>query len=184
LPRDGFLVPELCQAGFTSYTGAFPVLAPRTYVTEGYQGTLGFGFPTSLGVKIANPDKVVVSISGDGGFMFGVQELMTASQFEIGVIAVVFNNNAYGNVLRDQQQRFGGRVSGSALKTPDFQKLAESFDVQGYQVTSPDAFRSILGRAIESAKPALIEVVCPQGSETAPWDFIHMASRPSQIMAR
>src|SRR5581483_11363863 len=74
LPRDGFFVTELSQVGFTSYFG-YPVYAPRTYVSEGYQGTLGFGFPTALGVKAAHPDKPVVSIAGDGGFMFAVQEL-------------------------------------------------------------------------------------------------------------
>ena len=78
LPRDGFFVEELCQAGFTSYFG-FPVYEPRTYVSSGYQGTLGFGFPTAIGVKAAMPDKPVISIIGDGGFMFNVQELATAA---------------------------------------------------------------------------------------------------------
>src|SRR4029077_12875582 len=82
LPRDGFFVTELCQAGFTSYTH-FLVYAPRTYVSEGFQGTLGAGFQTALGVKIAHKDKAVVSITGDGGFMFGVQELATAAQHGI-----------------------------------------------------------------------------------------------------
>src|SRR5690606_2513033 len=107
LPRDGFLVRELSQAGFASYAGAWPVLAPRTYVTEGFQGTLGFGFPTALGVKAAHPGRAVVSITGDGGFMFGVQELATAAQYGIAVVTLVFNNEAFGNVLRDQQTQFG-----------------------------------------------------------------------------
>src|SRR5690606_25760076 len=96
LPRDGFLVPEVSQIGFATYTGAWPVLAPRTYVTEGYQGTLGFGFPTALGVKVAHPDRPVVSVTGDGGFMFGVQELATAARYRIGVVTLLFNNEAFG----------------------------------------------------------------------------------------
>ena len=142
VPRDGFLVPELSQVGFTTYTGAYPVLAPRTYVSEGHQGTLGFGFPTALGVKVANPDKAVVSITGDGGLMFGIQELATAAQYRIGVATIVFNNRSYGNVLRDQEQQFGGRTIGAELENPDFVKLAESFGVAAQRVRTPDALRS------------------------------------------
>ena len=103
LPRDGILVPELSQVGFATYTGAFPVLAPRTYISEGFQGTLGFGFPTALGAKVANPGKAVVSVTGDGGFMFGVQELATAAQYGIALVTIVFNNHSFANVVRDQQ---------------------------------------------------------------------------------
>ena len=106
LPRDGILVPELSQVGFATYTGAFPVLAPRTYISEGFQGTLGFGFPTALGAKVANPGKAVVSVTGDGGFMFGVQELATAAQYGIALVTIVFNNHSFANVLRDQQTHF------------------------------------------------------------------------------
>ena len=129
LPRDGILVPELSQVGFTTYTGAFPVLAPRTYLSEGFQGTLGFGFPTALGAKVANPGKAVVSVTGDGGFMFGVQELATAAQYGIALVTIVFNNHSFANVLRDQQTRFGGRMIGSRLQNPDFVRLADSFGV-------------------------------------------------------
>ena len=118
LPRDGILVPELSQVGFATYTGAFPVLAPRTYISEGFQGTLGFGFPTALGAKVANPDKAVVSVTGDGGFMFGVQELATAAQYGIALVTIVFNNHSFANVLRDQQTQFGGRIDRLALAEP------------------------------------------------------------------
>ncbi len=115
LPRDNFFVAELCQMGFASLYG-FPVYEPRTYVTAGYQGTLGFGFPVAIGVKVANPDKAVVSITGDGGFMFGVQELATCAQFNIGLITLAFNNQAFGNVRRDQQAQFDNRIIASELK--------------------------------------------------------------------
>jgi acetolactate synthase-1/2/3 large subunit len=174
LPRDGFLVPELSQAGFTTYFG-FDVLEPRTYVSEGFQGTLGFGFPTALGVKAANPDRAVVSIAGDGGFMFGVQELATAVQFNIGVVTLVFNNNAYGNVRRDQRERFEGRVVASDLVNPDFVKLAESFGVAAARVTSPDYFRAALEKALAHGGPYLIDIEVPRDSEVTPWTFIHPA---------
>ncbi|HYL71661.1 MAG TPA: thiamine pyrophosphate-binding protein, partial [Candidatus Dormibacteraeota bacterium] len=126
LPEDGFFVEEISQVGFTARFG-FPVYLPRTYVSSGYQDNLGFGFMTALGVKVANPRRAVVSVNGDGGFMFGVQELASAVQHRIGVVALVFNNRSFGNVLRDQASTFGGRFLGERLCNPDFVKLAESF---------------------------------------------------------
>jgi acetolactate synthase-1/2/3 large subunit len=125
LPRDGFFVEEICQVGFTARY-AFPVYVPRSYVSSGYQDNLGFGFMTALGVKLAHPDKVVISVSGDGGFMFGVQELATAVQNQIKLISIVFNNRSFGNVLRDQKTAFGGHFIGESLTNPDFVKLAQS----------------------------------------------------------
>lgn len=174
LPRDGFFVGELSQVGFTSYFG-FPVYGPRTYVSEGFQGTLGFGFPTALGVKVAHPDRAVVSVTGDGGFLFAVQELATAAQERIGLVTVLFNNGAYGNVLRDQQTGFGNRLIGSLLQNPDFRQLAQAFGVKGWSVTSPDELERALVAALGEGRPALIEVRVPQGSEASPWPFIHPA---------
>src|SRR5215813_12342235 len=88
LPREGIFVGELCQVGFTSYFG-FPVLAPRSYISEGYQGTLGFGFPTALGVKIAHLFCTVISVTGDGGFLFAVEELATAVSERIGLVTLL-----------------------------------------------------------------------------------------------
>jgi acetolactate synthase-1/2/3 large subunit len=165
--------------GFATYTGAYPVLAPRTYVTEGFQGTLGFGFPTALGVKVAHPKSAVVSINGDGGFMFGLAELATAAQYGIATVAVVFNNKAYGNVMRDQQQQYGGRIIGSALQNPDFVLLAESFGVQARRVCTPAGLKTALENALAADVPAMIEVTVEQGSEPAPWPLIHMQHAPS-----
>ena len=182
LPRDGILVPELSQAGFTTYTGAFPVLAPRTYISEGFEGTLGFGFPTALGAKVANPSKAVVSITGDGGFMFGVQELATAAQYGIALVTIVFNNHSFANVLRDQQTSYGGRTIGSRFVNPDFVRLAESFGVAARRVTEPRELRGALERELEAARPALIEVALEPGAEASPWPFIHMRRRPSELL--
>lgn len=169
LPRDGIFVNEVCQAGFASEF-AFPIYAPRTFITSGHQGTLGFGFPTALGAKVAHPDKAVVSIAGDGGFMFGVQELMTAVQHNINLVTVVFNNSAYGNVLRDQTR--SGHVIGSELKNPDFVKLAESFGMAAYCASSPTELRSALAKSLANNAPALIEVPVPRGTETSPWPYV------------
>jgi acetolactate synthase I/II/III large subunit len=170
LPRDGFFVEEISQVGFTSYFG-FPVYQPRTMVTCGYQGTLGFGFPTALGVKVGNPNKAVVSITGDGGFMFGVQELAAAVQYNINLVTVVFNNNAYGNVLRDQKRAFRGPL-GSELRNPDFVKLGESFGVRSWRANTPEELRTALERGFAEKGPVLIEVPVPQGSEVSPWKYL------------
>jgi acetolactate synthase-1/2/3 large subunit len=174
LPANAIVTDELSQVGFASWYG-FPVYEPRTFITSGYQGTLGSGFPTALGAKVANPDRPVVAITGDGGFMFGVQELATAVQFNIGVVTLVFNNNSYGNVRRDQRERFEGRVVASDLVNPDFVKLAESFGVGAARVTSPQGFRAALEKALAHGGPYLIDVEVPRDSETTPWTFIHPA---------
>ncbi|MEC9199287.1 MAG: thiamine pyrophosphate-dependent enzyme [Pseudomonadota bacterium] len=172
LPRDGFFVEEVSQVGFSARM-CFPVYAPRHYVTCGYQDNLGFGFNTALGVKVANPDKAVVSVSGDGGFMFGVQELATARQFGIAVVAIVFNNSAYGNVRRDQQNVYDNRLIGADLENPDFAALARSFGVDGYTADTPEELRSVLTEALAANKPAVIEVKVPRGGDASPWPFIH-----------
>jgi acetolactate synthase I/II/III large subunit len=174
LPHNAIVTDELSQVGFASWYG-FPVYQPRTFITSGYQGTLGSGFPTALGAKVANPDRPVVAITGDGGFMFGVQELATAVQFNIGVVTLVFNNNAYGNVRRDQRERFEGRVVASDLVNPDFVKLAESFGVGAARVTSLETFRPALEKALADGGPYLIDIEVPRDSEVSPWAFIHPA---------
>jgi acetolactate synthase-1/2/3 large subunit len=171
LPRDGFLVEEICQAGFTSYFG-FPVYEPRTFVSGGHQGTLGFGFPTALGVKAGNPDRAVVSITGDGGFQFGLQELATAVQYDLALVTVLFNNDAYGNVLRDQRLRFDGRVIGAELRNPDFCALAASYGVAARRATTSDELATAVADALAGGAPSLIEVPIEPGSEVSPWEFL------------
>jgi acetolactate synthase-1/2/3 large subunit len=172
LPRGGFFVEEISQVGFTSRFG-FPVYQPRTFVTGGYQDNVGFGFMTALGVKIANPDRPVVSIAGDGGFMFGVMELATAVQYNINLVTIVFNNSSYGNVLRDQRNVYSGREIGSLLTNPDFVKLAESFGATGYLAKTPAELKAVLEKAFVQSGPVLIEVPSEPGSETSPWPFLH-----------
>jgi len=172
LPRDGFFVEEICQVGFTARF-ALPVYAPRTYVSCGYQDNLGFGFMTALGVKVANPTKVVISVCGDGGFMFGVQELATAVQNQIKLICIVFNNRSFGNVLRDQKTAFEGHFIGESLTNPDFVKLAQSFGATAYRATGPAELKSVLTGALNDGGPVLIEVPSEPGSEASPWPYLH-----------
>lgn len=172
LPRNGFLVEEISQVGFVSWFG-FPIYAPRTLVTSGYQGNLGHGFQTALGVKVGNPDRAVVSLSGDGGFMFGVQELATAVQHQIGLVTIIFNNSGFGNVRRAQMDLYGGNSYGADLKNPDFVKLAESFGARAYRATTPDQLRGVLETALAlDDEPVIIEVPCERGSESSPWEFL------------
>lgn len=174
LPRDGFFVEELCQAGFTSYYG-FPIYEPRTYVSSGFQGTLGFGFPTALGVKVAMPDRAVVSIIGDGGFLFAMSEMASAVQHNIGLVTIVFNNSSFGNVRRDQQERFNSNLIGADLVNPNFLKISEAFGVDGYSISQPTELKPILSKAIENNRPAIIEVKIERGTEVSPWKYIHKA---------
>jgi acetolactate synthase-1/2/3 large subunit len=177
LPADGIVTDELSQVGFASWFG-FPIYQPRTFLTSGYQGTLGSGFPTALGAKVALPERPVVAITGDGGFMFAVQELATAVQYNIGVVTLVFDNQSYGNVRRDQRQVFDGRVVAADLVNPDFIKLAESFGVRGARVSSPQAFQPALEAALGDGGPCLIAIDVPRDSETSPWAFIHPPKPP------
>jgi acetolactate synthase-1/2/3 large subunit len=171
LPRDGFFIKDLCQVGYASYFG-FPVYEPLTYITSGYQGTLGFAFPTALGVKAGNPDRSVVAVVGDGGFMFGIQELATAAQEKLGLVTLVFNNGGYGNIRRDQRRLFEDRVVGADLTAPDFVMLAQSFGVCAHRVNTPDALRPVLSSALESGLPTVIEIQIENDSEVSPWEFI------------
>jgi acetolactate synthase-1/2/3 large subunit len=166
LPDDGILVSEMTQLGYWSNMG-FPVYEPNTYIGPGYQGTLGFGFCTALGAKVGNPDKVVISINGDGGFGFTMNELATMAQHEIPVIAVVFNDSAYGNVKRIQKVDLGGKELGSTLKNPDFVKLAEAHGVTGRRTESAEGLRTALQESIKANEPTLIEV--PVSEMPNPW---------------
>jgi acetolactate synthase I/II/III large subunit len=171
LPRDGIFCDEITQCGFASWYG-FPVYSPRSHINCGYQGTLGYGFATALGVKVAHPDRAVVAIAGDGGFMFNVQELATAVQYKIGLVTIIFNSNSFSNVKRQQQEWFNNRTIASDLINPDFVKLAQSFGAVGRRVNSPAELRVALQSAFTEPLPTLIEV--PVGEMASPWEFIIM----------
>jgi acetolactate synthase I/II/III large subunit len=157
LPDDGIVVSESTQVGYWSSLG-FPVYEPRTYLTSGYQGTLGYGFATALGAQAGNMDKRVISVNGDGGFMYNVQELSTAVLHKIPLTTIVFNDNAFGNVKRIQQESYRGRTIASDLLNPDFVKLAESFGMLGIRANSPEELRGAIKESFKNDGPSLIEV--------------------------
>ncbi|MEM7277116.1 MAG: thiamine pyrophosphate-dependent enzyme [Pseudomonadota bacterium] len=169
LPEEGYFVDEITQVGYASWYG-FPVYEPRHLITCGYQGTLGYGYATALGVKAAHPDKPVVNIAGDGGFMFTANEMATAAQYNLGLVTVVFNNNKFQNVQRQQKDWFGGRLIGSDLKNPDFLKFAESFGIRACRVQKPADLQSEVAAALTRDEPALIEV--NSGDMATPWPYI------------
>jgi acetolactate synthase-1/2/3 large subunit len=141
-PRGGIMIGDMTQIGYHSRP-FWPVYEPRTYLTSSYSGNLGYGFPTALGAKVARPDRPVVAVCGDGGFLFNSQELSTAVRYGIAVVVVVFNDDAYGNVARDLDEAWGGSI-GADLANPDFVRLAEVGD--------------LVREAIALDRPVLIEV--------------------------
>ena len=155
LPEDGILVHDMTQLGYYSRS-YFPVYRPDSYQIP--RGNLGAALPMALGVKLAYPRRAVVALCGDGGLLYHVQELATAVQYGINVVVVVCNDAAYGNVLRAQQEEFGGRVVGTRLRNPDFPALAAAFGVSGVRAADADNLRSTLAAALEADAPALIEV--------------------------
>jgi len=172
LPEDGIFVDEVTQVGFAARL-AFPVFKPRTFLSPGHQDNLGWGFATALGAQHARPDVPVLSITGDGGFLFTASEMATAMRHRIPLVTLVFNDGAFGNVRRIQEERFGNRLIASDLANPDFVAFAESFGAAAMRVNSPDKLRPALRRALASRDgPTLIEV--PVGAMPSPWEFIMM----------
>lgn len=157
LPDEGIVVADITQIGFYGWHG-FPAYHPRGIVYPGFQDSLGYAYATSLGVKVAHPDRPVVAICGDGGFMFTMPEMATAALHGINSIAIVFNDSGYGNVRRTQKMQFDGHYHGSDLKNPDFMALAKSFGVPGLRSGSPAELTQHLQQAIAAKSPALIEV--------------------------
>ncbi len=172
LPEDGIFVDEVTQVGFAARL-LFPAYKPRSFLSSGYQDNLGWGFATALGAQHARPDVPVLSICGDGGFMFTANELATAMRHRIPLVTVIFNDGAFGNVRRMQQLQYGNRLIGSDLANPDFVRFAESFGAGAERAKTPEELRGALRRALANRSgPSLIEV--PVGPMPSPWEFIFM----------
>jgi len=166
-PENTILVAGMTQIGY--YSRPFwPVYEPRTYLTSSYSGNLGYAYPVALGAKVARPDRPVVSVSGDGGFLYNAQELSTAARYGINVVAVVFNDGSYGNVARDLDEAWGGQY-GAELQNPDFMKLADAFGVLGMRAKEPTEVGKLVREAIDRDRPALVEV--PVGRMSRPMFF-------------
>lgn len=172
LPEDGIFVDEVTQMGFAARL-VLPVYKPRTFLSPGYQDNLGWGFATALGAQDARRDVPVVSINGDGGFLYTANELATAIRHRIPLTAIVFSDGSFGNVRRIQEEQFGNRLIASDLTNPDFVKFAESFGAAAERARNAEELRAALKRAFKRRDgPTLIDV--PVGPMPSPWEFILM----------
>lgn len=174
---DAIFVNELTQVGYLARI-AFPVYGPNTYIGPGYQGTLGYGFPVALGAAVGGAGRRVVSITGDGGFGWNLQELATAQRYRLPLTLVVFNDGHYGNVRAIQKREFGAEVA-VELANPDFGLLAQAFGVDYAHVDSPNGLRGALKEANASNGPVLIEVKI--GVVPSPWHLLRL--QPMKGMA-
>jgi acetolactate synthase-1/2/3 large subunit len=178
LPEDGIFVDEVTQVGFAARL-AFPVYRPRTFLSPGYQDNLGWGYATALGAQDARRDVPVLSINGDGGFMYTANEIATAVRHRIPLVAVVFADGSFGNVRRIQEENYGNRLIASDLANPDFVKFADAFGAAGERVCTPDQLRGALKRGFARRDgPTLIEM--PVGPMPSPWEFILMGKMRGQ----
>ncbi len=133
---------------------------PRTFISSGGLGTMGFGFPAAIGAKVAAPDKKVVDIAGDGSFLMTCQDLATCVENDIPVVVCIFDNRYLGMVRQWQELFFDKRYSHTSLgMSPDFVKLAEAFGCYGERVEKPEELKDALHNAFESGKPAVIDMI-------------------------
>jgi len=170
LPDDGIFVNELTQVGYLARV-AFPVHQPRTYIGPGYEGTLGYGFPVALGAAVACPGKRILSITGDGGFGWNLQELATARKYQLPVTLVIFNDGHFGNVRAIQKREFGAEVA-VELTNPDFRWLGRAFDVDTVQVDNAQALGAAVRDSIDAHGPVMIEVKV--GAMPSPWHVLRL----------
>jgi acetolactate synthase-1/2/3 large subunit len=159
LRQDAVVVSGITNVGYWSHF-ALRVRRPRTYLGASYFATLGFAFPTALGAKVGAPDRQVVSLSGDGGFMYALPDLATAVHYGINVVAVVFADGAFGASHNDQRTRYHGRLVGTNLHNPNFVQVAEAFGAKGIRA-EPDQLGTALQEAFDANRPTLIEVPIP-----------------------
>jgi acetolactate synthase-1/2/3 large subunit len=139
----------------------FPFLKPRTLLTSGGLGTMGYGFPAAMGAQAAYPNKLVIDISGDGSFQMNSQELATVVQYQLPVKVAILNNGYLGMVRQWQEFFYGKRYASSSLEgvSPDFVKLAEAYGAVGLRATKPEEVVPTLKKAFSTSKPVIIDFV-------------------------
>ncbi|HTH07710.1 MAG TPA: thiamine pyrophosphate-dependent enzyme, partial [Ilumatobacteraceae bacterium] len=159
--------------GFAAHL-AFDFRASRTFQSTGPAGTLGAGYAQGLGAQVAlereGRGRKALVVAGDGGFLFTGNELATAVQHEIPLVCCVFDDGAFGNVKRIQQQRFGEeRTIVSTLRNPDFVAYAQAFGALGLHADGPDELRLRLDEAFSAGVPALVHVSTGPMPDPWPW---------------
>ncbi len=158
LPEDAIITTEVGQNQMWAALH-FQVIKPRTYITSGGLGTMGFGFPAALGAKVACPDRIVVDIAGDGSFIMTEQELACSVEEKIPVVVIVLNNSMLGMVAQWQRLFYGRRYIAVKLgRVPDFVKLAEAYGAQGIRVASLEDFKKAVRAAMKSEVTTVIDV--------------------------
>lgn len=156
-PSDTIITSD--AGNFFSWLSRYYRFSENSMYIGPTSGAMGYGMPSAIGAKIAHPDKVVVSVSGDGGFMMTMQEFETAVRYNVPVISIIVNNNLYGTIHAHQERKFPGRMIATKLTNPDFVKMAQNFGGHGERITNNENVAEVLKKAIESKKPTLIEVV-------------------------
>jgi acetolactate synthase I/II/III large subunit len=170
LPESAIVTTEVGQNQMWSAL-YFQALKPRTFISSGGLGTMGFGFPAAIGAKVACPDRVVMDIAGDGSFIMSEQELACSVAENIPVTVIVLNNSVLGMVAQWQRMLYKRRYMAVNLgKTPDFVKLAEAYGAQGLRATSIEEFHKAVKTALTSKVTTVIDV--PIGSETDVVPFV------------
>jgi acetolactate synthase I/II/III large subunit len=157
IPDDAIVFTDASEMALRMQTD-FPAYAPRTYFYPSLYIALGWGFPAAIGAAIAKPDRWVVSVSGDGGFLMTAQELATAVRYQLKLIAIVHNDSAYGAIKNIQRIKHEGRYRDTELNNPDFVKFGESFGVPSTRAHNAEEFAAALREAQAREGPSLIEV--------------------------
>jgi len=143
---------QMWAAQFYQYT------EPRTFISSGGLGTMGYGFPASIGAQIGRPDKVVFDIAGDGSFQMNIQEIATAAKYKVPVKIAILNNGYLGMVRQWQQLFYHSRYSQVSLSgSPDFVKIAEAYGVKGIEVTKPEEVEPALKEALSVPGPVILD---------------------------
>ncbi|WP_143416113.1 thiamine pyrophosphate-binding protein [Geobacillus sp. E263] len=157
LPNNSIITND--AGNFAGWLHAFfQFTEEHTYIGP-TSGAMGYGMPAAIGAKLAYPDRVAVSLSGDGGFMMTVQELETAARYHVPIISIVFNNSMYGTIRMHQELHFPKRVIGTDLGTVSFAELAKCFNANGIRVETEGEFTDALIQALQEAKPTVIEIM-------------------------
>jgi acetolactate synthase I/II/III large subunit len=156
LPDDGIVT---CGAGnYATFLHRYFVHKQFRTLLAPTCGAMGFSLPAAIAAKLARPDRIVVALEGDGGFLMNGQELATAVQYGANIIVLIANNGLYGTIRMHQERNYPGRVMATSLVNPDFAALARSYGAFGEVVTDTEQFRGAFARAREAGKPALLEL--------------------------
>lgn len=168
LPPDTIIVVDV-TAALMWLAWNFEIYRPNSFLIPWNSATLGFALPAALGAKVAHPERPVVALAGDGGFLFTGQELATAAQHNLPVVVIVLNNQAHGAIKLQQMEHYGGRYLAVDLEGPNYTAFAQALGVEGVRVTSMETLGDLVQEALASGRPRLLEVLLNLDSMKHPW---------------